>query len=227
MIAPLRIVPPHVGGQPISEKLRAFVEEIPYERGSILAFSREVADLLPPGAAVLDVGAGSAQYKGLFEHCEYLTTEWDGCVSGRIHEVDLIGPPEALPCADATRDAVLLTHRLDRAPDPGAVLREAARVLRPGGNVFLTVPFVRQLAEPPSDLWRLTPASLERLLANAGFVDTRSLGSGMGRTSDGRDGERDQAAALLVHLAERLAALASLDVGGRLPLGWTAKARRA
>jgi ArsR family transcriptional regulator len=41
----------------------------------------------------------------------------------------------ALPLEDARFDAALLMHALSYAHDPAAVLREAARVLRPGGRL--------------------------------------------------------------------------------------------
>ncbi|MGI8412585.1 MAG: methyltransferase domain-containing protein [Solirubrobacteraceae bacterium] len=232
-----------VGRWGVSEELRSFVEEMPYERRSILAFVREVADSLPPGAVVVDIGAGDAPYRELFGHCKYLTVDWGESVHELASEVDLIAAADDLPFEDAFADAVLLTQVLEHVPDPAAVLGEVARALRPGGGAFLTVPFVWELHELPFDYWRFTPPSLERLLVGAGFVDVniearndcfatvaqlmRNLRYAMGRAPDGRDAERDAAAGLLEQIADRVAALAPLDVNGILPLGWTARARRS
>jgi SAM-dependent methyltransferase len=235
--------PTNVGTWGVSEELRSFVEEMPYERRSILAFVREVADSLPVGAVVLDIGTGDAPYRELFGHCEYLKNDWSRSAHERAGEVEIIASADALPLEAASVDAALLTQVLEHVPDPAAVAREVARVVRPGGGVFLTVPFVWELHELPFDFWRFTPASLERLLVGAGFVDVaveprtdcfttiaqlmRNLGWAMGRAPDGRDPERDAAADLLAELADRVAALAALDVNRILPLGWTARACRA
>ena len=58
--------PVRPGRRGISEALRTFVEEIPFERLPILAFVEEVAAKTPPGARVLDLGAGDAPYRELF-----------------------------------------------------------------------------------------------------------------------------------------------------------------
>jgi ArsR family transcriptional regulator len=50
-----------------------------------------------------------------------------------LHE----GRLESLPLADAACDAALLVLGLSYVPDPGAVMGEAARVLRPGGCVVV------------------------------------------------------------------------------------------
>lgn len=234
---------PRVGRWGISEKLWEFVEEMPYERRSILAFVRDVADSLLPGSVVLDVGAGQAPYRELFAHCDYITTDWDQSLHEQSLEADVVAAADALPLADGSADAVLLTQVLEHVPKPQAVLHEMARVLRPSGRLFLTAPFVWELHELPHDFWRFTPASLERLLDLAGFDElaieprtdcfttlaqlVRNAGWTIGRAPDGRDGERDQATTLLMELADRLAALAPLDVNRILPLGFTVRARRA
>jgi SAM-dependent methyltransferase len=230
------------GRRGVSEELRRFTEEMPYERRSILAFVQRVAAATAPGASVLDVGAGNAPYRELFAHCRYLTTDWTHSVHERSRDVDFVASAEALPLEDEAVDAVLLTQVLEHVSDPAAVLRETARVLRPGGNVCITVPFVWELHELPHDFWRYTPASLEQLLTGAGFVAPvieprndcfttvaqllRNLRWAMGRTTDGRDAERDAASDLLDELAGHIAALAELDVEHSLPLGWAATARR-
>ena len=148
-----------VGRWGVSEELRLFVEEMPFERRGILAFVRQAADSLPPRSVVLDVGAGDAPYRELFDHCEYVTADWEHSLHGQSREVDVVAGAENLPVGDGTTDALLLTQVLEHVPDPALVLREAARVLKPGGRLVATVPFVWELHELPNDFWRFTPPS--------------------------------------------------------------------
>jgi SAM-dependent methyltransferase len=67
----------------------------------------------------------------------------------------------------------MATEVLEHCPQPEAVLREIFRVLRPGGLLFLTVPFLWPLHDNPHDEYRYTPFSLARHLESAGFCDAR------------------------------------------------------
>lgn len=79
---------------------------------------------------------------------------------------DLAGP---LPFTDGSFDGAVCTEVLEHVVDPIAVLREIARVVRPGGRVLVTVPFVFHYHEDPQDFRRYTPAGLGGVLADAGF----------------------------------------------------------
>ena len=55
---------------------------------------------------------------------------------GLTDRISLVrGSGEQLPFPDATFDALTFTYLLRYVPDPGAVLRELARVVRPGGTI--------------------------------------------------------------------------------------------
>jgi demethylmenaquinone methyltransferase / 2-methoxy-6-polyprenyl-1,4-benzoquinol methylase len=58
-------------------------------------------------------------------------------------EVELVeGRAEALPFEDASFDALTFTYLLRYVDDPGATLRELARVVRPGGRIAMLEFFV-------------------------------------------------------------------------------------
>ena len=105
-------------------------------------------------------------------------------------DVDLVVPDTAkLPYDDGSFDTVSILAALNHIPNRGEVLKEAYRVLRPGGRMILTMipPTISQvwhfLRRPwdadqtergmkDGEVWGLTPAAVNQLLTNAGFAVT-------------------------------------------------------
>jgi SAM-dependent methyltransferase len=231
-----------LGERGLSETLRRFIAEMPYERRSILDFVMDVAAETEPNARVLDLGAGDAPYRELFAHTDYLTSDWTESVHAGGHHADIVASAATLPVESSSIRLVLCTQVLEHIADPGQVLHECLRVLESGGRLALTVPLVWPLHELPHDYYRYTGAGVEHLLTQAGFVDIAirarndsfttlaqlmlNVGSMMGRAPDGLDGHREQVQKIMSLLADQVARFAALDVNRILPLGYTALAHR-
>lgn len=68
-------------------------------------------------------------------------------------------------------DTVIATEFFEHSPDPQSIMKEISRVLKSGGTLLFTVPFLWNLHTVPYDEYRYTPYALERLLRNAGFAE--------------------------------------------------------
>jgi SAM-dependent methyltransferase len=128
---------------------------------------------------VLDVGCGMKPYKKLLgTHADrWIGLDFETTASGRS-AADIFGTALQLPFRDAEFDAVLATQVLEHVPQPGALVREAGRVLKPGGHLVLTAPQTNPLHEEPHDYYRYTCHGLRSLTEEAGLqvLEIRPLG---------------------------------------------------
>lgn len=77
-----------------------------------------------------------------------------------------------LPFGDDSFDVVVCFEVLEHLADHTSALREAARVMRPGGRLLVTVPFLYPVHDAPYDFQRLTEHGLLRDLHDAGLTVT-------------------------------------------------------
>jgi SAM-dependent methyltransferase len=116
--------------------LAGFVAELPAERRHILAFVRRAASATPAGTRLLDAGAGEGPYRALFSHCAYVSSDWSSSPHPTARTADIVSPLETLPVDDGAFGAVLCVDAVVHLPDRFAILREWARLLRPGGRLL-------------------------------------------------------------------------------------------
>ena len=120
---------------------------------------------------VLDVGCGRMPYKPLVLSSPSQAEKYIGLdLKDNIYrKPDLEWDGSTIPLEDASVDCAMATEVLEHCSDAAMLMRECLRVLRPGGLMFLTVPFLWPLHDVPHDEYRYTPFALERYLRTAGF----------------------------------------------------------
>ncbi|MBF0458245.1 MAG: class I SAM-dependent methyltransferase [Nitrospirae bacterium] len=129
---------------------------------------------------LLDLGCGKVP---LYEaYREYVTdticVDWGNSLNTSEYidkECDLTEP---LPFEDGEFDTLILSDVLEHIPQPELLWQEMSRILKPGGNLFLNVPFFFWLHETPYDYYRYTEFALRRFAERTGFrlVVLKSLG---------------------------------------------------
>ena len=112
---------------------------------------------------VLDVGG--ARQRGAFRRPA--GARWVVADVERAFRPDVTADVQALPFRAAAFDAIKATELLEHVPDVAAALAECRRVLKPGGHVVITAPFLERLHGDPGDFSRYTRSMWERLLAAA------------------------------------------------------------
>jgi SAM-dependent methyltransferase len=141
-----------------------FLDEASRERANIFSVDAVSSHDYDPDAAalidslsdglVLDNGSGlrSVYYSNVvnFDVVAY-------------HSTDVIGISETLPFGDGTFDAVISIAALEHIRDPFAAAREIERVLKPGGRVYIAVPFLQPFHGYPNHYYNMTSNGLRNL----------------------------------------------------------------
>jgi len=146
---------------------------------------KEQAALIPEGARVLDVGAGTCPYRQLFAHCNYLTHDFSQLPQdqnrGRLSygPLDYVSDILNIPVPDASLDVIICTEVLEHVSEPIKVMHEFGRMLRPGGRLLLTAPLGSGLHQEPYHYYGgYTPYFFRKFLTEAGFKDISAEANG-------------------------------------------------
>jgi len=81
----------------------------------------------------------------------------------------ILGPIESMPFDDESFDSALCNAVLEHIIDPERAMSELARVVRKGGHIVATVPFLQPYHACPGDYRRYTADGLAQLGRNAGL----------------------------------------------------------
>ena len=119
---------------------------------------------------VLDVGCGQKPYEHLFVCQQYVGLEYDSEQNRRNKKADYFYTGGVFPFRDGEMDVVVCNQVLEHVFNPDDFMREIARVLKPGGGLLLTVPFLWDEHEQPYDYARYSSFGLRALVERNGFL---------------------------------------------------------
>jgi SAM-dependent methyltransferase len=92
--------------------------------------------------------------------------------------VDVVVEPLSYPFADNSVGVVLCFNTLHYAPNPFATVKEMARILEPGGVIYLVAPHVwptnSRHTGPAEDCFRYLPAGMISIFEEAGIAPIRA-----------------------------------------------------
>ncbi|MBX4199193.1 methyltransferase domain-containing protein [Candidatus Parcubacteria bacterium] len=126
------------------------------------------SSLFKSGVEVIDIGGKKVGKRGLFDigklsaHVTYVNIE-------EKDAPDIIADASSIPVADSSYDIALAGELMEHVPNPSLVLKEAYRLLKPGGKLLITVPFLYPVHADPFDYGRYTDYYWQRASDSTGF----------------------------------------------------------
>lgn len=133
------------------------------------------------GGRALDVGCGAQPFRAGIESLGMTYTGLDATAQPGVSTDFLCSIDQPLPEALAASggfDLVLCTEVLEHVADWAGAWDNLARLLRPGGKLLLTCPFIYPLHEEPYDFYRPTHHALRHWAERTGLrvLELRPLG---------------------------------------------------
>ena len=133
----------------------------------VLAFIR--GELFKSGSIVLNLGAGNST------GCGIRLWEGGGGVGdfslfnldiGLGDDVNVVGDAHRLPLVSDSVDAVVMQAVLEHLASPELAIEEVFRILKPGGVLYIEMPFLQGFHADPHDYQRYTVEGLRQLLSS-------------------------------------------------------------
>ena len=123
---------------------------------------RRIRRYLSPGTPIVDIGSGPEQLGKEFINVDILP----------FPEVDVVADAAALPFPNNSIPAVVNESVLEHVADPQVVAEEMMRILKPGGYLYTSAPFIHPYHASPDDFNRWTISGLKHLFKELEIVES-------------------------------------------------------
>jgi len=128
---------------------------------------------LKPKSNILEVGSAIVikKQRGLLVRNFFRGHHYFGIDKQKGYNVDKVMDATKTPFKKGTFDVIICCDVLEHVPYPLDIIKEINRILKVGGYLCLTVPFMFEIHDHPDDFWRFTPSCMEKVL----FKNFRTL----------------------------------------------------
>lgn len=96
----------------------------------------------------------------------------------KFPDIDIVADIQNMPNVESNKfDTIICTQVLEHVPSPFQAANELYRILKPGGKLIISVPFLNNYHMEPHDYWRFTEYSLKYILQNFSEIEVLNYGS--------------------------------------------------
>lgn len=130
-------------------------------------------ELFVPSKLILDIGGKKDNKRGLFDLSKY-GAKVKYVNIDQSSNPDIVSDAASIPLPDNSADIIIMGEILEHVPEPVLVLKEAYRLLKPGGLVLATVPFMYPVHADPFDFGRYTDYFWQKTSKQIGFAEIKT-----------------------------------------------------
>ncbi|MDO8482923.1 MAG: glycosyltransferase [bacterium] len=117
---------------------------------------------VPAGTPIIDVGSGPRRFGDEFINLDIFP----------FPEVDIVADATHLPFADNSIPAIVSESVIEHVADPHTVTSEMMRVLKVGGYLYVSAPFIHPFHASPDDFNRWSISGLKHLFKDLEIVES-------------------------------------------------------
>jgi SAM-dependent methyltransferase len=129
---------------------------------------------------VIDIGGKKRNPKGNFRPPKFADNRWLSLNINLETQPDIVADAHDLPFKINSADCLLCCEVLEHVKKPELCATEMMRVLKPGGTLILSVPFLYPLHVDPHDLGRFTPHTIHQIFSGENKIEITSMGGWLG-----------------------------------------------
>ncbi|MDA9291060.1 class I SAM-dependent methyltransferase [bacterium] len=127
---------------------------------------------------VLDVGSGVSRGPGSWLWKNVERKQYAKLDIVTAPDIDIVASALNMPMDSGTIDAIILQSVPEHINDITLLFKEAHRVLKFGGLVYIEMPFLQGKHGDPDDYWRCTPAAIDFLLKDKFSIVVSGVSAG-------------------------------------------------
>jgi len=132
-------------------------------RGLSLNWGNDLETAIKEGKKIINIGAGQYHRPGTIS----IDPAYD--IEDECH-IKAFG--ENLPFKDNSIDFAVCNAVLEHVKEPGKIVKEIYRVLKPGGRTYIDIAFLQPFHAAPDDYNRMTLKGLEHICGNFKKIDS-------------------------------------------------------
>lgn len=127
-------------------------------------------------ATLLDLGCGPRPYYKLYnQHFEKTIGAEMADMPFPQKAIDIFCPATNVPLPDESVDCILCTEVMQDMKEPSELINECYRLLKKGGTLILTTPYLVPIADGQWDNYRFTQYGLKYVIEKGGFKELQVI----------------------------------------------------